>query len=61
MGKEVARKEKIKDLLEGRLPWKEVKDIIRLKPKEPISIFLFFLFPFFRYGRVFPMTSAPAA
>ena len=34
MGKEVASKEKIKDLLDGKLPWKEVKDIIRLKPKD---------------------------
>ena len=34
MGKEVARKEKIKDLIDGTLPWTEVKDIIRLKPKD---------------------------
>ena len=34
MGEEVANKEKIKDMVEGRLPWKEVKDIIRLKPKD---------------------------
>jgi acetone carboxylase gamma subunit len=34
MGKEVASKDKIKDLIDGTLPWNEVKDIIRLKPKD---------------------------